>query len=119
LTVLDTSTSPGPASAEMRAPLEKEFAIDELIDSPNFRATHLAIQKLSSFVDFSGAQAKSLVEAALANSQIRQIAYDRDVKTFYESLLAIHEPQLESATVSALRSAMTDPLSDESGDADV
>lgn len=93
-------------SIHLAADLERSLAIDALIASPNFRSTHLAIQKLSSFADFSATEAASLVDAAHANSQIRLILGDVDVRAFYRSLLERFGDELPEDSVAMLREAL-------------
>jgi hypothetical protein len=71
----------------LAADLEKELAIDDLVTSGRFTSTHIAIQKLASFTDFTPAQAQTMVEAADSNSQIRLILLDDDVRHFFSDLV--------------------------------
>ena len=90
----------------LAADLERNLAIDALITSFNFRETHLAIQKLSAFAEFTCEEAASMVEAAASNSQVRQILTDPDVRAFYEDLAARFGEQLDAARLSWLRDAL-------------
>jgi hypothetical protein len=99
-------------SIRLAADLEKSLAIDALIASANFRGTHLAIQKLSAFADFTPVEAANMVEAAMTNSQIRQIIGDADVRSFYAALAERFGDQLEPANLAWLRDALAaaDPV---------
>lgn len=90
----------------LAADLEKTLAIDALIASPNFRSTHLAIQKLSAFAEFTPVEAANMIEAAMSNSQIRQIIGDVDLREFYSILAERFCDQLEPANVAWLREAL-------------
>lgn len=80
---------------QLAADLEKELAIDALIASPNFRSTHLAVQKLSNYVDFSPAQVKAIVEAAKTNNQVSQILADADVLALFSDLCTRYPDQID------------------------
>jgi hypothetical protein len=90
----------------LAADLERSLAIDALIASPTFRATHLSIQKLSDFVDFTPSEAASLIEAAISNSQIRLIIGDDDVRAFYATLMERFGDRLPEAGVARVREAL-------------
>ncbi len=91
----------------LAADLERSLAIDVLIASPSFRDTHLAIQRLSAFVEFAPEEAASMVEAAMSNSQIRQIIDDADVRSFYANLAERFGNHLEPANLAWLREALS------------
>jgi predicted nucleic acid-binding protein len=65
---------------------EKELRVRRLVESGAFVTTHSAIAKLAGYTDYSNQQAQDLLEAAIANSQIRSIARDRDVHLFFTNL---------------------------------
>ncbi|TDY22577.1 hypothetical protein B0G81_2888 [Paraburkholderia sp. BL6665CI2N2] len=66
----------------------KNAAIDELVDSPNFAMTHIAIANLRPYSQFfTVADANRLFEAAFDNRQINWIITDDDVNEFYLKLL--------------------------------
>lgn len=94
---------------QLAADLEKELTIDELLTSVNFRATHLAIQKLLAFPEFTPAQVQALVDAADSNSQIRQILLDTDVNAFFRDLIERYGTHVEPASLAALESRLRDP----------
>lgn len=93
----------------LAADLERNLAIEELITSGNFRSTHLAIQRLSAFADFTPEEAQTLVEAANSNSQIRQILEDPDVRTFYSAVVERFRDGLPPADLANLLTAMQGP----------
>lgn len=88
---------------KLASDLEKEFAINSLIGSYNFRSTHLAISKLSNFADFSPDQVRSLVEAARSNTQIQKILSDDDIHRFYATLSERFGKHLEAEDLAWLR----------------
>jgi hypothetical protein len=90
----------------LAADLEKSLAIDALIATPSFRDTHLAIQRLSAFAEFTSEEAASMIEAAASNSQIRQIICDADVRLFYTTLAERFGDSLEPASLAVLREAL-------------
>jgi hypothetical protein len=75
---------------ELRWEEEKDRLILELLESPNFAATHGIIGKLSKFINFSEEQIKNIGKAAILNSQVSWIAQDSDVKQFYEKYILSH-----------------------------
>lgn len=78
-------------SIKLASELEKELAISSLAQSGSFQATHLAIAKLATFTDFTDAQIRELVEAAITNSQIFWISGDGDVKNFMLNAIRDHQ----------------------------
>lgn len=97
----------------LAADLERELAVDALIASPSFRATHLAIQKLSSFAEFSTAQVRALAAAARTNSQVERILVDSDVHEFYSNLQSRYPDQIDAADLLWLRERLeNDPGSE-------
>lgn len=70
---------------------EKEAAIDALVHSGSFAATHSAIAKLEELrATLNTEDAERLLIAALDNSQIGWIASDSDVYAFFTGLLNDH-----------------------------
>jgi hypothetical protein len=92
----------------LAADLEKELAIDALVSSPNFRSTHLAIQRLTSFVDFTVDQVLTMVEAASTNSQVRQLLQDADVKMFFTDIAERFGESIPPVDLATLRERMGD-----------
>lgn len=88
--------------------LEKELAINDLIASFNFRGTHLAIAKLENFGDYTPDQVRALADAAMNNSQIKQILTDADVKLFYETLTSRYSKHLEADSLAWFREQWAD-----------
>ncbi len=69
---------------------EKRLAMENLIDSASFAWTHVAISRLSPFIDvLTSEDIHELVAAAENNSQIEAIITDDDVHTFFSKLLQI------------------------------
>ncbi len=79
--------------------LEKELAINSFISSPNFATTHLAIEKLTKFTDYSSSEVVSLIEASIHNNQIYWINDDDDVNSFLKNLIKGKEYILESEII--------------------
>lgn len=68
--------------------LERELAVSRLVNSGSFRRTHSAIQRLSSFSDFTDAEINEIVKAYVFNSQISSVIEDEDVKEFIKGLIS-------------------------------
>ena len=77
-----------------------------MIASPNFRSTHLAMQKLRTYADFTAEQAHAMIEAAETNSQVRQILLDDDVRAFFADLLDKFAATLPTALATRLRDGL-------------
>lgn len=75
--------------------LEKEIRIQALVDSWSFDATHRAISRLRQYTDYTPQQAADLLEAAVSNTQIRWIAGDSDIRSFFEPLYNEHRDALD------------------------
>lgn len=72
---------------KLASELEKQFAISDFVNSGTFQNTHLTIEKLSKFSDFSDAQINEIVEASITNTQIIWIRDDEDVKPFLTNII--------------------------------
>lgn len=66
---------------------EKNALIDRLLQSGSFAETHLVVQNLVRYDDFSSGQIDQLLSAGLFNSQVRWILSDEDVRVFYNKIL--------------------------------
>jgi len=86
---------------ELASELDKELSITALITSPNFASTHLAIEKLSEYSDFTDSEIEQIVEGSINNKQISLIGADDDVREFLQSLINGKEDILEPATLEA------------------
>ncbi len=69
----------------------------ELESSASFAATHAAVEKLRQVAAWTAAERELLFAAALANSQVRYILADPDVKAFFTGLLADAGPLTKAA----------------------
>ena len=69
----------------------------ELESSASFAATHAAVEKLRQVAAWTAAERELLFAAALANSQVRYILADPDVKAFFSGLLADAAPLTKAA----------------------
>lgn len=58
-----------------------------LENSESFAATHTIIQELKNFTDWTPDEGKYLLEIACANSQVKLILTDYDIKKFYKRVL--------------------------------
>jgi len=69
--------------------VEKMDAIDQLVSAGFFAATHVTIAQLVVMLDaLTWADADKIFTAGLENNQIRWIGSDKDVREFYQSLIA-------------------------------
>lgn len=80
---------------ELAAEFEKELRVQALANSPSFEETHRRINRLSGYTEFSDQQVRDLFEAAFTNLQIRWIAYDSDVQSFFQELVDEHRELFE------------------------
>ncbi len=76
-----------PSDLELEADLEKETAINNLVNSVSFQMTHKAIKDLRNFRDLTDAQILEIIEASTINDQIHRIHDDDDVKAFLLELI--------------------------------
>jgi hypothetical protein len=87
----------------LAAELERELAVGRLLASGAFSTTHLAINDLMQFADFTPAQVELLVEAPSRNNQIGWILGDADVQEFFGRLLDRYGSSLRDEQVQSLR----------------
>jgi len=66
---------------------KKEELISHLIDSHSFNETHLLIEKLNQYSDWTPIQIEKLLMAAYNNFQVSYIIRDEDVLSFYSKIL--------------------------------
>lgn len=92
-------------SIKLASELEKQIAIEELIQSGSFDATHNAIARLSAYPDFADSQIRELIEAAIYNNQISWISKDDDVSTFFFKLIKGKEHLIDPSKLSLFKSA--------------
>lgn len=72
---------------KLASEFEKELCIRRLVESDSFESTHSAIARLGQYSEYTDKQARDLFDACLANSQIRWIPYDPDVRAFFYTLV--------------------------------
>jgi predicted nucleic acid-binding protein len=89
--------------------LEKDLLIEELTSSSSFVRTHAVIRKLSKYTDFTPAQLNAIVSAAVANSQVKSIIDDVDVRQFLSGVVRGRETLVEKDTLDLLQSLMSPP----------
>lgn len=67
---------------------EKDSLINELDDSKNFKNTHQIVKKLSKYPKWTENQVNKLINIALNNHPVRYILTDKDIKRFYNDVIA-------------------------------
>ncbi len=87
---------------KLAAETKKELAISAWEVSGSFATTHLRVQALSAFADFTAEQANRILRAALDNDQIRLILGDADVRAFVSQLLRTHARELDPELAKAV-----------------
>lgn len=75
----------------------KDELISELSGSRSFAFTHLIIEKLSKYAEWSKEQCERLFDVLIDNAQVSWILGDDDVNKFYSSLLKYCDSTSESA----------------------
>lgn len=83
---------------QLAAEMERKDLIDDLVNSPSFQRTHSAILALSEYDNFTDNEVKSLVVAAVANTQISWICADGDVNSFFTRIYHGREHLFDEAT---------------------
>jgi predicted nucleic acid-binding protein len=81
---------------KLASELEKELAIDSLVNSGSFSSTKSAIKKLVYYLDFSNSEIREIIEASTTNNQIYWIGTDSIVKDFLLNIINNKEDILES-----------------------
>jgi len=101
---------------KLASELEKELAIQSLVNSGAFSTTHSAISQLSKYAEFNKSQVNELVQVALSNSQVSWIICDQDVYDFYLNLVKNHgdlvEDELKEMITKELNSCEPDDKND-------
>ncbi len=87
--------------------LQKDLLIGELAESSNFSTTHRLIARLRALGEFSSTQANAIVDAALANLQVRWIIHDNDVFAFLTQLADDHADDLDEDLLSILQAELS------------
>ena len=80
---------------KLAAELEKELAIESLINSTSFTQTHLSVSKLGKYAEFNKSQVNELIQAAIINNQVGWIICDPDVYGFYHTLYTNYQALIE------------------------
>ncbi|MCP3732997.1 PIN domain-containing protein [Sphingomonas sp. MG17] len=76
------------ANIKLAVDIEKQIAIDALIYSGSFSATHDAIEILNNLIDdLHWKEVEQIFEAGVSNSQINWIGTDGDVNSFFRKLM--------------------------------
>lgn len=87
---------------KLASELERELAVAKLTGSGSFSSTHAAVAGLAAHADFTDSQVQAMADAANHNSQVGWILADRDVREFYDRLLANHRSGLGEETAASL-----------------
>jgi len=92
--------------------VEKQIAVDRLIQSGSFSTTHEAIAELQLYLDaITWDDADAILVAGIANNQIAWIGTDYDVATFYRALIEKFETKLLDERIAELKALFkTDPF---------
>ena len=91
---------------KLASELEKELAVQMLVSSGNFEATHLAVAKLNNYQDFSESQANEIVDAALTNEQVNWIISDSDVFMFLCWLVGKYSEKINTDAMERLNKVL-------------
>lgn len=84
-------------------------AIQALETSASFTDTHSVVARLARYDLFSPEQAKLLLRNAAANSQVRWIAGDEDVRALLRRVIDAHRDHVDSNDVAVLEQEMHPP----------
>lgn len=90
-------------SIKLASELEKELAIANFLNSDSFASTHAAIARLAGFGDFTIAQVRGIIDAAVSNRQVYWIGSDSDVSEFMRNLIRGREAEIEPEKLAELR----------------
>lgn len=82
--------------AENAIEMEKLILANGLKDSFNYANTHQVVAQLSTLGDFNSEQSRLISEAIIENSQVRDIRFDADVKTFYLDFIESHKDKIDA-----------------------
>lgn len=93
--------------------IQKEQLISELFNSQSFAQTHIIINKLNKFEDFTIDQVNSILEAYLTNTQILWIINDHDVKSFILRIIKGKENKLDQNNLEQLYKRLEDQEGEE------
>jgi hypothetical protein len=98
---------------ELATDVAKKAAIEKLKNSGSFAGTHLAVSNLQPFLSLlSAAELDELVDAGLANDQIRWIGKDSDVSSLFAELAAkrwdSYPPEKQQEILDAFGLTLTD-----------
>lgn len=87
---------------KLASELEKELAINLLVNSGCFSNTHLAVSKLKKYAEFNKSQANELAQAAVINNQVSWVICDPDVYEFFLSLYTNHQQTIAPELIQQL-----------------
>lgn len=91
---------------KLASDLEKELAINKLVSSNSFEATHNAIAELLNFDDYSASHVRQIVRAALSNQQVNWIIGDSDVFGFLANLVNNYRDKIPEESLADLEEEM-------------
>jgi len=86
--------------------LEKRIAINKLVNSGSFASTHKAIERLSSYTDFTDKEVEEITEAAIENDQINSIIQDEDVSRFINYVIRGREKSIHPEKLQKLKNLL-------------
>jgi predicted nucleic acid-binding protein len=88
--------------------VEKQKAISALLTSNTFAETHYAVSRLKPLLDqLTWADADGLIDAALANNQVRWIGTDQDVRHLYSTIIERFGDQIDKDRLDELKQVIT------------
>jgi predicted nucleic acid-binding protein len=97
--------------------LDKTLTIKELAGSRRFRTTHRCIARLAKYgVDFNAQELNALVLAALENNQVLHVLHDKDVHTFYTTILKGREGLVDPIDLRSLTDLLVPEATTEEDD---
>ena len=102
--------------AENAIEMERAIAVQHLVNSSWFTATHDAISELEKYDMFSPAHADAIANALLHNSQIRWISTDSDVKNFATRFAKNNSDHIDADILTHLRKVYDIPDSSPLGE---
>ena len=87
----------------------KSDAIDELINSPSFHSTHIAVRELERFSHaLTRWELNQILEAVMSNSQIRFIFLDEDIQQFFWNVVDGRLDDIYQGTLAKLQDWLRD-----------
>jgi hypothetical protein len=98
---------------KLAADAEIDFAIRDSRLSSTFNETHRIVARLQRIAQFSPAQAKGIIDAALNNNQVYWIAADPDVSEFLRRISDDYSDVLEAESLAQLQEILAEDDGDD------